>query len=324
MPMKKRILNIPLFAFLGVFLFAIIGVIIGSFLDFKISNAFVDIHDGFGAFIETIGEGLIAYGMVPFGAAMCFVSCWNKKAIGWRITGIIIILLAIGVNGYILGESLWDKQYSPADWNEHDKQFGIFFKQAALAFAVGYLWNIVVAVITFFLLRQEGNTEMFKAGLIIVLAMLVQFGVMHLLKRVGGRPRFRALIDQDTKNLPVMAGMTYKEWWEFAWFKNPSIDYFKSWPSGHSATAACAIFLPLIAPFLKWQKKHTGLVLFIVGEAYALLIMIFRVRVGAHFVSDVSMGLLVGTLCCFLVAIITDWVFKKIRFKKKSKDDPII
>jgi membrane-associated phospholipid phosphatase len=75
---------------------------------------------------------------------------------------------------------------------------------------------------------------------------------------------------------------------------NLSSDCFKSFPSGHTNSAGCCYaLLALPDLFEKFNNKKSKTILYISTVLYTALVGIYRIRVGAHFMSDVTIG---GTL----------------------------
>lgn len=70
---------------------------------------------------------------------------------------------------------------------------------------------------------------------------------------------------------------------------------FKSFPSGHTANASTLMLLALL-PALRPgpQKRQTAL--FAAGFLWACVVGFSRIVAGAHFLSDVTMGLALGLL----------------------------
>lgn len=112
-----------------------------------------------------------------------------------------------------------------------------------------------------------------------VLTLLWVLTVPSLLKIVWGRPRYR-LVVLDLANF-------------VAWFRPIGqgwMDDFKSFPSGHTAVAAVALWLTCIPTPLFLHSWHayflkTSVIIWI-G-----LVMVSRIILGDHYLSDVWMGL---------------------------------
>ena len=198
-------------------------------------------------------------------------------------------------------------------------QTGFLIGNAFLSYLVAFIILIAIDAIVFLILDkgEEKANVMLRIGCILVLAMLLQWGLMHFLKRIGGRPRWRFLYELGGvwKETPY----DFQNWWNFAWFKNPKNDYFKSWPSGHTATASLAILLGLLPQVMKKPFSHAELTFFGCGLLYALIVAFARILAGAHFLSDVSFGLLVGSLSAFLCLFIGSKILPE---KEKPQEEP--
>ena len=84
-------------------------------------------------------------------------------------------------------------------------------------------------------------------------------------------------------------------------------DEFKSFPTDHTGNAACAILLcllPLICTKLKGKERP----LFWSGVILTLLVAYSRMILGAHFLTDVTIGMGVTFVIAY---IIVHCVYKK-------------
>ncbi|MBO4541393.1 MAG: phosphatase PAP2 family protein [Bacilli bacterium] len=291
--MKKNLLGIPLFWYLIAFAVAIIGILFGSFFDKSLSDSIASSTNGFGMFVETFSESL-AYSVGTIGALLLWLGLWRRKHILAKIIGWVALVGGTGFLTYKLGDSLYNDKVSPL------VQYGFLIDNVILCYVVAFLILGAIDVVVFLLVdRSESKfNRLVRIGAIMVLAMLLQWLCMHFLKRIGGRPRWRFLYELGG----VWEGEYYdfQNWWQFAWFGHPNNDYFKSWPSGHTATASLVPLIALLPGVFKKDFKHSNLILFCSGMLYAFVVAFARILAGAHFLSDVSFGFLVGSLVSFL------------------------
>ena len=83
-----------------------------------------------------------------------------------------------------------------------------------------------------------------------------------------------------------------------------SSDDFRSFPSGHTACAACSMLLILL-PTL-YRRLHDKEKLFMVlGGVWTLAVAVSRLRMGMHFLSDVS----VSSLLTIALGAVAVWLF---------------
>ncbi len=78
-----------------------------------------------------------------------------------------------------------------------------------------------------------------------------------------------------------------------------SSDEFRSFPSGHTACAACAMLLALLPTLKKGAEKRIRL-LFAVGCGWCAVTAFTRLHMGAHFLTDVTMAWLIALGMCVL------------------------
>lgn len=291
--MKKNLLGIPLYWYLIVFGVAIIGILFGSFFDLKISDALANSANGFGKFIESFGESL-AYAVGTVGALLLWLGLWKRKHILAKIIAWAALIGGSGFLTYKLGDSFYNNTKSAL------VQYGFLINNVIVCYIVAFLILAAIDVVVFLVVdRSESKyNRLVRIGAIFIAAMLLQWLSMHFLKRVGGRPRWRFLF--EVGGIWEEKHYVYQNWWDFAWFSRPNNDYFKSWPSGHTATAALVPLFGLMPGVLKKDFRHSNLILFCSGLVYALIVAFARILAGAHYLSDVSFGLLVGSLMSFL------------------------
>ena len=110
-----------------------------------------------------------------------------------------------------------------------------------------------------------------------VMLMLLQSGTIEAMKYLWGRVRFRDLLAAGS-------------WDAFTpWYHINGLTYNKSFPSGHTASAGmCYLIMLLPLVFKKLQDKK--LLCFAVPLIYTSIVGFTRLVMGAHYLSDISMG----------------------------------
>lgn len=283
--MKKSRYQIKFLDMLIVSAICVIGIVFGSIFDWKLANLVYNPNSGLGAFFETFGES-IAYAMIPLGGVFVFKALFPQKKVKWKILGISVLILANISCIYFLGDSF---TYAHNDYGRRLNTFPSYLVATILSLLFTLLFSWVIR-------KDASSSYLLQAGVIILLARFAQFILMHGLKVLAARPRYRFLVNTDLNT----NGEIFHAWWEFD-FRGLSIsDNYKSWPSGHCATASQLFLLPLLYPVRKGTRKNGRTRLFVFSFAVALLIAYSRRVYGAHFLSDVSFGLLVGSLCAYL------------------------
>lgn len=136
----------------------------------------------------------------------------------------------------------------------------------------------------------------------VLLFMLVVIGAVILsvtvLKKVWGRPRYRFIDEMKDPNL-------FRKWWEVHSgvkndFPNVASDEFKSCPSGHTSSAACALLL-MYLPLIDERLKGKETLLLIIGAIWAGVVGFTRHIMGAHFLTDTTFGYMITMAIIFVM-----------------------
>lgn len=241
----------------------IVGILllIFAFTDMNISNALYNPESKFGLIFEAIGE---------FPAAIIATFC----TVGLMLTRNKekSLKYTLGTIGYII--------------------LLIFTSSMAAALPVKYFKgpNVLIPILmaiyigaSYAIAKKYAVTnkkELRRAALVGLLTFILVVIAFNSIKLLWGRERYRHMIAVGS-----FAG--YSKW--FIPQGLAAGNEFMSFPSGHSANAAIMIWIILIPTFvtsLKDKKK------WFIGFAiiWTILVPISRVILGAHFASDVTMG----------------------------------
>ena len=116
--------------------------------------------------------------------------------------------------------------------------------------------------------------------------------LINILKVPWGRARMRLIASTGNASY-------FTPWWKAgSSLKNQLVaegvspDEFRSFPSGHTACAACAMLmslLPTVSKRFRGKEKRLGLS----GALWTAIVAFSRLRMGAHFLTDVTMAWLV-------------------------------
>ncbi len=303
--MKKKIYGIPVLIFLVAILVCVIGIIVGSFFDEQISEAFVDTSDPLGMFVETLGQSF-GYALVPIGAVVLCKGLIQYKNVFARIGGVALVVIAGGMATYFLGDS----------FDVETNEYGYLF-ETTTAYLVALAVICAETLLSFLLISSKDRRGLVVLGTIIILSFLAQWLIVKLLKSVDCRPRYRYLIDSSFNT----TGETFRNWYEFSPFSY-SDDFHYSWPSGHSACIAQVFLLPALVPYMRFRYKGQKSVSIVVASALTLFVTIYRVRVGAHFLSDVCFGVLFALVFMLVIMYVTRYCGKRFdRHREKANGD---
>lgn len=127
----------------------------------------------------------------------------------------------------------------------------------------------------------------------LMICLTMGFIFMQVFKNLFHRPRYR-LILQD------LDGIKYVNWYERIddilllqdryGFETNEI---RSFPSGHGYS--CAASALVFSIFTK--NKKFG---FVLGSVFTIIVMLSRIVLGAHFLSDVCFGAIIGLIMCLI------------------------
>lgn len=170
--------------------------------------------------------------------------------------------------------------------------------------------------------KKEYDKRLLKRLIALCVLMLAALCVMSAMKMFFSRPRYRLLIQE-------IPGVEFQPWYiPFAgangFITGMDIDWndFRSFPSGHALQCMGLIFaLPPIAEIYD-RLRNMKTLLFAAAAVFAVLVCVSRMVMGAHFLSDVSMGSLLGVICGFIwfLYVMTDRVRSSDRIRPAAKE----
>ncbi|MBP5091748.1 MAG: phosphatase PAP2 family protein [Bacilli bacterium] len=301
--MKRRLFDIPSWWFYALFALAIIGIFFGSIFDLSLSKALADLESPLGNFFETFGL-FPAYFFMEAIAVTLFVSLYKREKALLRAIGYIALIIA---TLYLIYN--WSSFFY-LDPKSGINLYGIRFESRFLSITIPALLLLPSGAAVYFLLdkSKEKADFMLLLSLTMAVALALRLGTSYLLKDLAGRPRYRFLY-----YVGEFEGGRYSfaSWWEFSFFKNPHNDYFRSWPSGHTLSAALTFFLVCFPRISKKRFRDDSYIYFFFALIYTFIMMLFRIRVGAHYLSDVSMGLLLSLIFVYLSLYFIDQITLK-------------
>ena len=286
-------MRIPLLIAWGV---AVLGIVLGSFLDLQLSSAIASPNNGFGLTVSAIGPTIGFAGVAAMGGGFIALAIKGKYHIALKILFYVLAAACYGVSVY----------YSSGEY------FGINgFYQAAPNW-VGYLIvalpEAAAVVGGYFLFRNFKNKNLWIIFCgIVVLLLIALLGVIPALKDLLHRPRYRLISTTDV--------VGFHNWWEptknykelmetFGIHK----DNFKSYPSGHTAEASILFVMVTFFPFAEKKFEKYQLPCFYGICGYVALIAFARILAAAHFLSDVSWGALIMLTLTFCANEATIWI----------------
>lgn len=277
-PFATRGEVIPFFTLLGALL------AIGSIWDFQISQALFDSSNPIATFFAAYGELPATIGFLAGGSLLVFSRNRTRKAIGAAQAVIGALLMLMGTFMACVMPQLY------LTW------------PTALIVCLGLALSAATVLGIHALVAHENvrREDALAFGITITLAIFLELVLINIIKIPWGRPRMR-LIAADPS-------VPFVPWWQPGVGLRDALvsagvatEEFKSFPSGHSANAitlTCLALLPRMLPSLAGKRRA----LLLAGFGWGLVVALTRIIMGAHFLSDTVVGLVLGFACVLLVA----------------------
>lgn len=243
-------------------------LLIFTFTDLQISMA-VATKPAIARALEVIGE--IPFTILTMAGCAMLVQFRSRENKGKNIVG----LLGGGVLFF-----LFSLMCGFMTWNYLCRNMGEISK-----IWIGLI-GATAAVGAFFIARavpeENGEKALRFAAMALVYFLLVLI-IMNVLKMTWGRMRFREMTDPLEQ---------FTRWYEICG-RGGFSDVYASFPSGHSMNSAGVILmllLPDVIPVLEHRKKLLHIAVYV----WCILVGFSRVLMGAHFASDVIVGILLS------------------------------
>ena len=291
----------------------LVGLILGSFFDLEINKAIFSENNTFSLIMASFAT-YPGYGGLAFIGGGFFGTTFKRKDmhIGLKILSYFLSVLAYGMSVWLCAKDMPSVNG---------------FNNPALTVPSYLIAALVFAGIFYFAfsVTKRGDRQRLWIALM-VMAVIFVVGLLpvgFIVKRIMHRPRYRFFVRTNPD--------LFHNWWErFADYKSVLYDAdgnavkigantmtseeFKSFPSGHSGTAAIVMmFLPYMSIFFpKLKGKET--LFFYIGFGWTLVMMFSRMLCGAHYLTDTCMGALIVLIVFFAVHVFTvkkGWIYKE-------------
>lgn len=265
-------------------------LIAASFVDLPLAKLIFDPDDYYGR----IGAG---YGQLPIFLSALSVGVFLFIARDRKKMWLQILEIVAGAG--LVGFATYSFAANPLKYRTN----------FVMAFTIpfGIVLAIAFVALEYHFFKNVPAKRILWVCLALALAALAELGVWFILKSIWGRTRPYLLFE--------VGDSTFVNWWNFrAGFsikatlspddlKIPSEfnDYFCSFPSGHTSNATLMVFLlPALGELRDDTRKYRPY-LASTGIVWALLVAFSRLRIGAHYLSDVSMAFILTVSSGFIV-----------------------
>lgn len=304
-------------------------LIIATFYDLEITRALANLKVGqyqsnniFGRIFETIGE-MPVYLITLFAASIVIANLSHRK----RTAAFIIIIIILEIISVFAAYYAFHKLFKYL--SEH---FDIA-SSGSWTTELSYLLLGIIVVAAVNILSRKYTLKFLNCVLpwaIIVLATvaLSQFLTQVVIKIPAGRYRYCTMNTLNDFSY-------FTKWFCFNGKISPTNamlemgiakDGMKSFPSGHTCAAATLITLTSLPMFLKEaDTKKYKIVCWCSVVAFVLIVMLTRLIMGKHFLSDVLIGGFVTVISYYACLIFGKKLYdKKVKLQPLEKIKPVI
>lgn len=248
---KKYKTNIIFF-----FCVVIAAMITAAFYDLQIDKALNNPENIFAIWFRNTGE-IPGRLICPLAGTVLFYTYKNKLQ---QIAGFIIAMGGSAYFGYYISKYFFV---------EHQMIYGLIY---GIGFGI-----VCLAVGKYIKIPDDKKDILRQIAIIGVIVMFVQISAIEGLKYLWGRVRFRDLFAANRFD-------------DFTpWYIINGINGNKSFPSGHTAGAAMS-YLLMFMPYLSDKYKKHSQMCFWIPCIYTSIVAYTRLVMGAHYLSDVTIG----------------------------------
>lgn len=294
MKLNRKIQNI---GFIVIGSLALIGFVIGSFLDQKITGKMGDYNNLMGIIFTAFGPVItLAFGVLA-GSTLFFMPKLENKTLNivFRIIG------AVGVLGFAFSQIK-----EGLEWVDFPRMQAEASTYKALIIVFIALIDLAIILFSRIWVNKMDQNALVFVCLMIIGIILVYFVACEAIKYFASRPRPR-IIDQGLHE--------FKQWYQFkpfAAFKD-EYDDCKSFVSGHTANAACLVtILPLVASLSKREyNKWIQILTITIGGLFVFVVAFSRIIARAHFMTDVMGGIILSIGIQAIAVNVKAFEFKK-------------
>ena len=283
---------------MGVFaVVLVVMLVMGTFADYQVAQAIYAPDNLPVIFVSTLGLIPMAYPGCLLLGVLVQRSLASQKPPVARIAGAILCALLALLFGALITRSILSIR---------DGFGGLVGAElpSTARMGIGVVVGAILCALGYNAGKANDAKDLARRVLIVVVVLVASYVAIELVKNFMARPRPRVV-------LAGYEGIEFSTWYqktsgteEFMAAFGLEKDAFKSFPSGHSAQAAA-----LLASFYGLSLVYPGLrdklgIALVVEIIFALTIMSCRMILGAHFLSDVSMGALFSVIAFLILMML--------------------
>jgi len=272
----------------------VVLLVVGTFADYQIAQAIYTPDNPLVIFVSSLGLFPLAYPVCLFLGVLAQRSLASQKSRVLCIAGVVLCVALAMLFGALITRAVLSIRdgfggvvgYEPSN---------------SVRMGIGAVIGVALCALGFNAGKANDAKDLARRMLMVVVVLVASFLLVEVVKNLMSRPRPRLLF-------AGYEGIEFCPWYnyfsgaeDFMATYDIEKDAFKSFPSGHSLQAAALLAafygLSLVYPGL---RQKLGIIL-AVEIVFALVIMSCRMILGAHFLSDVSMGAVVSVVAFFII-----------------------
>ncbi len=264
--MKHSLLKLYKREIIAFYICAAVSLAVASFADLKIDILLNHPSDLIANWFEQTGE---MPSSLLITVAMAFImKLANPKWMKW-VAGIGCV-----AGGGYFGDWFGGRLFED---NEFQTAYGIIF-------GVGFALTVIF-VMQFITIPENVRKPLLIIAFVGLGAGALGTGLISLMKGLWGRTRFRSMEAPYNEFTP--------------WYIVNGFNGNHSFPSGHTAGAGVSYQLMLL-PFVSEKCKKHKTALFVIAFAFTSVVALTRLVMGAHYLSDVTVGGTISFTCTLL------------------------
>ena len=241
--------------------FALVGLLIGSFFDLQINKLLFANGTIFPTAFKIAGEMPMSILIIAVSFALIQLRLKNKEKLPGYVLPTLIII------GFFFFFSRTIPGY-----------FGISNQFISLSITLFYL---LTGYLISQLAKDLDEKKLKHFAYFVISTILLTLAIMSLMKSIWGRERFISM--HQAGNFDNFTFWLFPQGFSEG-------DFYRSFPSGHTSSAATMLTLLFVPELFKKFEGRKSIYIFAV--AWPILVFFSRIFDGAHFLTDVSTGLL--------------------------------
>lgn len=255
----------------------LILMIVGSFADLPISRLLYPGHESsFGQFFAAFGELPAFLSMTSGGILLFFIRDRLRKPLP--------LLAAIGSAVLVVGGVFL---------SVHEATDSVPAMPSWVPLLVTVFFAALCGAFLILTTRSCPTKTVFRFVCTLIFCSVVTMLLINVIKVPWGRARMRLIVATGNETY-------FTPWWKAGKMLRDKLvadgissDEFRSFPSGHTACAACSLLL-ILMPTLGKRFRGKQNICVICSAVWTAIVALTRICMGAHFLTDVAMAAIIA------------------------------